>query len=63
MRVRSLPYAGVICPYHGAVDIDKINYITQMNNPNARWKCPKCGAVSEFNDERFEELNPEPEEK
>lgn len=50
-------YAGVICPHHGTVDIDKTEYIRQMNNPNSRWKCPKCGTVSEFNDERYEEIN------
>ena len=59
MRVSGLPYAGVICPNHGAVDIDRINYIIQMNDPNSRWKCPKCGAISEFDDDRYEELNPQ----
>lgn len=60
MRVMSTPYAGVICPFDGPVDIDRINYLVQMSNPDAPWKCPKCGAISEFNDERYEELHPEP---
>ena len=55
----SVPYAGIICPNHGAVDIDKINYMSQMHNPWARWKCPKCGAISEFDDDRYEELHQE----
>ena len=55
----SVPYAGIICPNHGAVDIDKNEYISQMRNPWARWECPKCGAISEFNDDRYEELHEE----
>lgn len=52
------PYAGIVCTYHGEVDIDKDEYIHQMGRPDARWKCPKCGGTSDFNDERYEELNP-----
>lgn len=52
-----IPYAGVICRQHGNVDIDKAEYDRQMSNPNSRWKCPRCGSVSEFDDERFEEIN------
>ena len=51
------PYAGVICPIHGEVDIDFNNYMRQMRDANSRWKCPKCGMTSEFNDIRYEELN------
>lgn len=57
MRVSGLPYAGVICPIHGAVDIDQINYTMQMRDPWAKWKCPKCGAISAFDDDRYEELH------
>lgn len=56
---RIAPYAGVLCPIHGAVDIDKDEYMRQMSNPNARWACPICRSVSEFDEERYEELNPE----
>ena len=27
--------------------------------PEAPEKCPKCGAISEFDDDRYEELNPQ----
>ena len=57
------PYAGVICPVHGHVDIDRDTYIWEMNRPNSRWMCPKCGSVSDFDGDRYEELNPEPEEE
>ena len=50
-------YAGIICPHHGEVDIDYNEYIKQMSDPWARWKCPKCGAASEFNEARYEEIN------
>lgn len=61
MPIKAPPYAGVICPIHGPEDIDKNEYIRQMNLPNEKWTCPKCRAISEFNDERYEELHPEPE--
>ena len=53
----SEPYAGVICPHHGEVDIDIEEYTNQMRDAWAKWKCPKCGAISEFNDARYEALN------
>jgi hypothetical protein len=52
-----VPFAGVLCPYHGAVDIDKPNYDQQMSKPNSDWVCPRCGSPSQFDDNRFEELN------
>lgn len=55
----SIPYAGVICHLHGNIDIDKDNYIQQMNDPNARWKCPICKQDCAFDYSRYEELHPE----
>ena len=57
-----VPYAGVTCRQHGDIDINYDDYMRQMRDPNARWKCPICKMTAEFNDSRFEELNPEPEE-
>lgn len=54
---QSAPYAGVICPHHGNVDIDQAEYIRQMMRPNMLWVCPKCGTACQFDDERYEELN------
>lgn len=61
------PYAGVICMGHdygvgydpgcGNVDITHAEYIRQVMRPDSRWKCPKCGALAEFDDERYEEIN------
>lgn len=49
--------AGVICPDHHKVDITYENYMRQLSNPWAVWECPICGAHSEFDDARYEELN------
>lgn len=56
------PYAAVDCRLHGTVDIDKPEYIRQMDRPNSLWECPLCNGIARFNDERFEELNPFPED-
>ena len=53
------PYAGIVCTHHGEVCIDKDEHIHQMDRPDTQWKCPKCEGISDFNDERHEELNPE----
>lgn len=50
------PYAGVVCPQHGDVDITEEEYEKQLDRPNQRWRCPLCGEESHFNDERFEQL-------
>lgn len=52
-------YAGIICRHHGKVDIDQHNYQQQMANTSARWACPLCGDVAEFDDDRYEQLHPE----
>lgn len=67
-----IPYAGVVCqgidygvgfnPGCGKVDIDVKEYDRQMSRPDSTWRCPKCGAEAWFDDERFEELHPMPEE-
>lgn len=54
-----IPYAGVICRLHGHIDIDKDDYIKQMNDVNTLWKCPICKAPAEFDDNRYEVLHPE----
>lgn len=38
----------------GTVSISKEEYERQMDNPYARWRCPKCGAEAEFEDEESE---------
>ena len=52
-------FAGIVCNQHGKVDIDYHNYRVQMIDATSRWKCPKCGQVCEFDDDRYEELHPE----
>lgn len=57
-----VPFAGITCRLHGDVDIDRANYDQQMAKPNSLWVCPRCGTAASFDDNRFEELNPQPEE-
>lgn len=52
-------YAGIICRHHGKVDIDQHNYQQQIDDTSARWVCPLCGDVAEFDDDRYEQLHPE----
>jgi DNA-directed RNA polymerase subunit RPC12/RpoP len=49
-------YAGVVCPQCGPVDLTFRQYMDQICKPDALWKCPKCGQDSDFDDERFEEI-------
>ena len=49
--------AGVICPNHGKVDLTRADYMRQLSNPNAFWKCPLCGDSCDFDDDRYEEIN------
>lgn len=56
-----IPHAGVICRQHGAIDIDKADYIRQMYDADSKWKCPICKQNAEFNDARYEELHPQEE--
>jgi hypothetical protein len=53
------PYAGILCRIHGNVDITLHEYQQQMARPNSKWRCPKCGSDAEFDDDRYEELNPQ----
>jgi uncharacterized C2H2 Zn-finger protein len=47
------PYA-VICPTHGQVFLNQAGYFRQMDFPGAKWICPRCGAVSEWDDDNYE---------
>lgn len=50
--------AGIICGEHGKVDIDRNCYMEQLKRPWMTWRCPICGGNADFNDTRYEELNP-----
>lgn len=49
--------AGVICPNHGKVDLTWDNYMYQLRQVDSFWKCPVCNCHSDFDDDRYEELN------
>lgn len=44
----------VLCPHHGRVFLTRSNYNFQMCRPNARWECPLCGSVADFDDPTYE---------
>lgn len=53
------PFAAVICADHGSVDIDQTEYERQLARPHAMWRCPACGDVALFDEDRFEALHPD----
>lgn len=50
------PWA-VICATHGMQTLTREEYYAQMLKPNARWHCPTCYAVAEWDDD-CPETNP-----
>lgn len=51
---RVTPYR-VICRECGSQQLSHRQYEEQMQKPNARWSCPKCGDVASFDDEFYEQ--------
>lgn len=47
-------HLAVICPIHQRQFLTEKQYDMQMNNPNAKWACPKCNRVSNFDDATYE---------
>lgn len=45
----------VICPVHGQVFLTRDEYNMQMLRANSRWKCPRCGKISNFDDDNYYE--------
>jgi rubredoxin len=43
----------VTCPRHGTVHIKQIEYVRQLALPDDRWVCPRCGAISDFDDDIY----------
>jgi hypothetical protein len=50
------PFA-VRCPYHGLVYLQREEYDRQMDDPDARWVCPRtgCGREASWDDDNYEE--------
>jgi len=44
----------VLCPIHQRQFLTESQYDAQMNDPNSRWKCPRCGRISRFDDATYE---------
>lgn len=49
---KNSPWA-VICEEHGQMFLSKENYMKQLSNPDALWKCPICGVSASFDDENY----------
>lgn len=47
------PWA-VLCAEHGRVFMTEDEYGRQLSRPDSRWTCPKCGEVSDFDDDNYE---------
>jgi len=54
VSVDPTPYA-IICPTHKQVFLTHNEYVRQMEIPSARWKCPICQTISNWDDEPYEE--------
>ena len=52
-----ISYAAVICPRHGSIDISYDEYKKQMREPGEQWKCPRCRQISEFDDDRYDQIH------
>lgn len=44
----------VLCPIHERQFLTQTQYDAQMNDPNSKWKCPKCGRTARFDDITYE---------
>lgn len=47
-------YARVICPHHRGVYLTHEEYTRQLEMPGEKWRCPRCGAESTFDDHWFD---------
>lgn len=47
------PQYAVICPSHGRVELERGEYLRQLNNEEAQWVCPRmeCGRNAEWDDD------------
>ena len=52
--VKATPWA-VLCPTHGRVFLTKLHYDKQLSEVDARWSCPRCGALAEWDDDNYEQ--------
>ena len=48
-------YAAIDCRKCGQVPLSEAGYIQQLDAPDSPWRCPKCGAVAEFDDDYYED--------
>jgi hypothetical protein len=47
------PYA-VLCDDHGQQFLTEHQYNLQINRPDARWRCPRCGEDAYWDDDEYE---------
>jgi transposase-like protein len=47
---------GKPCNNGERIYLTKKEYMKQLSNPDARWKCPKCGYDASFDDENFQDF-------
>lgn len=57
--VRAAPHAIVSCPKCGPQPLTEAQYLAQLDDVDARWVCPRCQEVADFDDDAFERLHPD----
>ncbi len=45
----------VICLTHGRVFLSREEYNLQMRAVSSHWKCPRCNATCEFDDDNYDD--------
>jgi hypothetical protein len=53
LSLERTPYA-ILCREHGQQFLTDDEYGRQLCRPDARWTCPKCGRVSDWDDDNYE---------
>lgn len=51
--MKKTPWA-VFCPVHGRVYLTFPQYDAQLSKPDDLWRCPICGATSQWDDDTYE---------
>lgn len=44
----------VLCPEHGKTFLTDDEYGRQLCRPDSRWTCPRCGRISQWDDDHYE---------
>jgi uncharacterized C2H2 Zn-finger protein len=57
--IERTPYSVVCSKNCGDIYLSEKEYIRQLNKPDARWECPKCNSVANWDDDNYESFTGE----